>query len=317
LCFNDEVAVKLRTCFPLVLVAALMPSALQAQAAVGELFAGDASVRGSVVLASTGTSVLSGSQVSAGQSAATLRLQRGGELRICPGTSLSVNTSPAGDQLMIGFNTGSLELHYTLGGASDTVMTPDFRIQMIGPGTFHLALAADSSGSTCVRPLEGSGAGVIVSEIMGGGSYQVGPDSPVTFIHGKIADVKKGAFGACGCPAPPATLLPARAANPATLPAAPPVEQKLPQETHLRMETPMVYEGGAAAPVASASRLTTETGNQASAETKEAVAGLKALAAPRTAAAEPAKSPAAPPAEKRGFFRRLGRFFSRTFGGNG
>ena len=232
-----------------------MPSALQAQAPVGELFAGDASVRGSVVLASTGTSVLSGSQVSAGKSAATLRLHRGGELRICPGTSLSVNTSPAGDQLMIGFNSGSLELHYTLAGASDTVMTPDFRIQMIGPGTFHLALAADSSGSTCVRPLEGSGAGVIVSEIMGGGSYQVGPDSPVTFVHGKIADVKKGAFGACGCPAPPATALPARAANSATPPAAPPVEQKLPQETHLQMETPMVYEGGSAAPVASASRL--------------------------------------------------------------
>ena len=28
-----------------------------------------------------------------------------------------------------------------LDASSDTVMTPDFRIQMIGPGTFHLALA--------------------------------------------------------------------------------------------------------------------------------------------------------------------------------
>ena len=74
LCFNEEMAVNLRTCFPLVLVAALMPAALQAQAPVGELFAGDASVRGSVVLASSGTSVLGGSQVSAGQSAATLKL---------------------------------------------------------------------------------------------------------------------------------------------------------------------------------------------------------------------------------------------------
>lgn len=304
----------LRTCFPLVLAAALIPSALEAQAPVGELFAGDASVRGSVVLASTGTSVLSGSQVSAGQSSATLRLQRGGELRICPGTSLSVNTSPAGDQLMISFNTGSLELHYTLAGASDTVMTPDFRIQMIGPGTFHLALAADSSGTTCVRPLENSGAGVIVSEIMGGGSYQVGPDSPVTFTHGKIAAAKKGAFGACGCPSSPATL-PVRTASSAALPASPAVEQKLPQETHLQMETPMVYEGGSAAPVASASRLTMESGNQAPAETKDAAAtGLKALFAPQTPAAEPAKPPAAPAAEKPGFFHRVRRFFSRTLG---
>ena len=306
---------KLGTCFPLVLVAALIPSALEAQAPVGDLFAGDASVRGSVVLASTGTSVLSGSQVSAGQSAATLRLQRGGELRICPGTSLSVNTSPAGDQLMIGFNTGSLELHYTLADASDTVMTPDFRIQMIGPGTFHLALAADSGGTTCVRPLEGSGAGVIVSEIMAGGSYQVGPDSPVTFAHGKIAGAKKGAFGACGCPAPPPTALPVRAASNATPPASPAVEQKLPQETHLQMETPMVYEGGSAVPVASASRLTMESGNQGSGETKDAAApGSNAFAASQTPAAEPAKSPAAPAAEKPGFFRRVRHFFSRAFG---
>jgi hypothetical protein len=135
----------------------------------------------------------------------------------------------------------------------------------------------------------------------------------VTFAHGKISGAKKGAFGACGCPAPPATALPARAANSATLPAAPPVEQKLPQETHVQMETPMVYEGGgSAAPVASPSRLTTESANQGSAEIAEiketAAPGSKALAVPQTPAATP------PAAEKPGFFRRLGRFFSRTLG---
>ena len=119
-------AVTLRTCFALILAVALAPAVLQAQAPVGDLFAGEASVRGSVVLAASGTSVLGGSQVSAGQSAAVLKLQRGGELRICPRTSLSVNTSPSGGELMIGFNTGSLELHYTLAAGTDTVMTPDF-----------------------------------------------------------------------------------------------------------------------------------------------------------------------------------------------
>ena len=250
--FNDEMALTLRTCSPLVLALALAPAALQAQAPVGDLFAGEASVRGSVVLAASGTSVLGGSQVSAGQSAAVLKLQRGGELRICPHTSLSVNTSPSGGELMIGFNTGSLELHYTLASVSDTVMTPDFRIQMIGPGTFHLALAVDSSGTTCVRPLEGSGAGVIVSEILGGGSYQVAPDSAVTFAQGKIADAKKGSFAGCGCPAPPGLAPAVSTASPPPVP--PPLEQKPPPETHLQMDTPMVYEGGSAAPVYSASR---------------------------------------------------------------
>jgi hypothetical protein len=261
--------------------------------------------------------VLSGSQVSAGKSAAVLKLQRGGELRICPRTSLSVNTSPTGGELMIGFNTGALELHYTLAAGSDTVMTPDFRIQMIGPGTFHLALAADSSGSTCVRPLEGSGAGVIVSEILGGGSYQVAPDTAVTFAQGKIAGAKKGSFAGCGCPAPPGPALPAPAMSSASPPpVSPPPEQKPPRETHLEMETPMVYEGGSAAPAYSASRLSAGAANRAASKKQAAeTADRKPLVPPEASTAEPAKSPtAAPAAEKPGFFRRIGRFFSKTFG---
>lgn len=308
-------AVTTKACFPLVLAVALAPAALRAQAPVGELFAGDASVRGSVVLAASGTSVLSGSEVSAGQSAAVLKLQRGGELRICPRTSLSVNTSPTGGELMIGFNTGALELHYTLAGGSDTVMTPDLRIQMIGPGTFHLALAAGPDGSTCVRPLAGSGAGVIVSEILGGGSYQVAPEAAVTFAQGKIAGAKKGSFTGCGCPAPtgPAVEAPAvsRSSPP---PFAPPPEQKPPPETHLEMETPMVYEGGSAAPIYTASRLSTATGNGVASETKPAA---KALAPPQPEAstAAPVKSQtAAPSAEKPGFFHHIRHFFSKTFG---
>jgi hypothetical protein len=312
-----DMAVTVRTCLALVLASALLPAALQAQAPVGELFAGDASVKGSVVLASSGTSVLGGSQVSAGKSAATLKLQRGGELRICPNTSLSVNTSPTGDELMIGFNTGSLELHYTLAGASDTVMTPDLRIQMIGPGTFHLALAADSSGNTCVRPLEGSGAGVIVTETMGGGSYQVGPDAAVTFADGKIARAKKGAFSGCGCPAPPGSMSPAQAVSKATPPPSPVPEQKLPTETHLQMETPMVYEGGSTMPVQSASRLSTVSGDQSTPETKQAVAAAEAKpqVQPGASPPEPAKPPAPPAAEKHGVLHRIGRFFAKTFGG--
>ncbi|MGA2961227.1 MAG: hypothetical protein ABSD96_06095 [Candidatus Korobacteraceae bacterium] len=311
-------AVTTKAYFPLVLAVVLAPVVLQAQAPVGELFSGDASVRGSVVLAAGGTSVLSGSQVSAGQSAAVLKLQRGGELRICSGTSLSVNTSPTGDELMIGFNAGSLELHYTLAGGSDTVMTPDFRIQMIGPGTFHLALAADSNGSTCVRPLKGSEAGVIVSEILGGGSYQVAPDSAVTFVQGKITGAEKGSFAGCGCPAPPGQALPAPAVSRASPPpVSPPPEQKPPPETHLEMDTPMVYEGGSTAPVYTTSRLSAAADDRAASEMKQAAGTTdpKALVPPAASTAEPAKSPtAAPAAEKHGLFHRIGRFFSKTFG---
>ena len=190
---------------------------------------------------------------------------------------------------------------------------------MIGPGTFHLALAADSNGTTCVRPLEGSEAGVIVSEILGGGSYQVAPDSAVTFAEGKIADAKKGSFAGCGCPAPPASAVQAPAVSTATPPPpSPPPQQKPPPETHLQMDTPMVYQGGSAAPAYSASRLSMASGNRAAPETKQATEAPepKPVVPPQASTAQPAKSPIAPPAaEKHGFFHRIGRFFSKALGG--
>jgi len=290
------------------LAIALVPLAA-GQAPVGELFAGGASVRGSVVLAGGGASVLGGSQVSAGESTALLKLQRGGELRICPRTSLSVNTSPTGSELMISVNTGSLELHYTLANGTDTVMTPDFRIQMIGPGSFHLGISADAAGETCVRPLEGAGAGVIVSEVMGTGSYQVAPDSAVGFSHGRVSTAKRGKFANCGCPAPAVPVVQAAAPTPppVPLPPPPPPELKLPPEQHLKVETPMVYRGDAPAPEVTASRLTVEGTAEPAPPPEQAKAA---------STAEPVKPQAPANAGKRaqkkpGIFRR---FFAKLFG---
>jgi hypothetical protein len=291
----------------LFLAIAVASAAASAEAPVGELFAGGASVRGSVVLVGGGASVFGGSQVSAGESTALLKLQRGGEVRICPRTSLSVNTSPAGNELMIGVNTGSLELHYTLATGTDTVMTPDFRIQMIGPGSFHLAISADAAGATCVRPLEGMGAGVIVNEIMGTGSYQVAPDSAVGFIQGRVSTATRGKFANCGCPAPKPPV--AQAATPQPAPVAlppPPPELKLPPELHLQVDTPMIYRGDAPGPVYSASKVTT-------AQTSEAPKAQQPQGTPPAAPAKP-ETPAGAgkrSEKKPGLIRR---FFARLFG---
>src|SRR5260370_36158978 len=60
---------------------------------VGEVFASDASVQGSVIFASGGMRLLSGSTVSAGAAAATVRLKRGGGGRGCPRSNVQVNSS--------------------------------------------------------------------------------------------------------------------------------------------------------------------------------------------------------------------------------
>src|SRR5580700_9586623 len=77
-----------------------MPCLVQAQQSVGELYATDARVKGSVILAGSGTGVLSGSSIEAGAQTATLKLERGGSLQVCQGTKLSITASQSGRALM-------------------------------------------------------------------------------------------------------------------------------------------------------------------------------------------------------------------------
>jgi hypothetical protein len=201
--------------------------AAQGQNAIGEVFSGDASVRGQVLFSSQGTQVMSGSQVSAGEGAAVLKLKRGGRVRICPGTNLSLSSDTTGKALALAMSAGSMELDYTLTGAADSVLTPDFRLQLISPGTFHLAISVGASGDTCIRTLPGNDAAVFVAEMMGRDSYQLSPWKSVLFGGGKIAGATV-APGRCGCPeltAPERTMetaeAPGAAGNaPAKAPAA-------------------------------------------------------------------------------------------------
>jgi hypothetical protein len=198
----------------------LVPAMAQegSQNAIGEIFASDASVHGAVRLAGSGMQVLSGSSVAAGQATALLHLARGGNIRICPRTNLSISSSPNGRDLMFGMSTGAVEAEYSLAASADAILTPDFRILLAGPGAFHVAIGADMRGNTCVRSLDNNSASVIISELMGDGTYQVKPGEQVVFHNGKLADPDHG-FSDCGCVAPPPVK---RAATPPPRPVVPP-----------------------------------------------------------------------------------------------
>lgn len=285
--------------------------AAHAQQNVGELFASDASVKGGVVLASSGTKVQSGSSISAGEQTATLKLERGGAMMICPNTSLAVTTSQNGRQLMLSMNTGNLEMDYSIGAASDNLLTPDFRLLLPGPGRLHLAVRVKPNGDTCVQSLSSNSSSVVVSEGMGEESYQVKPNEAVIFNGGRISGAIP-THESCGCPPPPPTQM-AKATPPPPAPAKPAETKADPAEpqTHMVVDVPFIYRANEPVNL-------TENVAHLKMESKPMSFEPVVLPPPAKSAknANPANSQASTGSDKSGkpgFFSKVGAFFASIF----
>jgi AMIN domain-containing protein len=163
-------------------------------------------------LVEAGSRVASGASITAKEETAILRLTRGGEVRVCPGTTVSVATSPTGKDLLLGMSSGAMETHYRLEESSDSVLTPDFRIVFPGPGEFDFAISADAHGNTCVSSMPGSTSSVVVAELLGNGTYEIKPSQEVLFRQGRL-DMLGNPTGPCGCPARQEPVLRASAEN--------------------------------------------------------------------------------------------------------
>jgi hypothetical protein len=233
------------------LVVALCTGAF-AQSPVGQLFSSDAKVKGSVELAAGGARVMSGAFVTAGDSTAVLKLDRGGEVRVCARTTLSIATSQSGRDLVFGLSLGCMETHYTVSATADSVVTPDFRLLLAGPGRFDFAIEASKNGDTCIRALPGNSSSLIVSELMGDATYQVKPAERLVFHNGHLQDPDHENAN-CGCvPTPP--VLTAEAPHPAppeppapTPVAATPEPKPVPPQpkseppVHVEVDAPFVF----------------------------------------------------------------------------
>jgi hypothetical protein len=197
--------------------------------------------------------VLSGSQLSAGVAPAILKLVRGGQVRLCPRTGLTVNRGGPG--LMLGMGAGAIEIDYRLdGSSSDVLVTPDFNVRLTGPGTYRWAVGVTTKGDTCFKPLRGNTSGIVVSELLGSDSYGLVADERADFPGGKLAN-HSSLDGECGCP--PAASTAVAAADPAdtnrtTPPLVPtndvtaPLPPQRPGESHVEVETPFVFSARAA-----------------------------------------------------------------------
>lgn len=295
-------------------VGVLLPA--RAQDTVGELFASDARVKGAVVLAAGGTKVMSGSSVSAGEAAALLKLARGGEVRVCPRTTISVSTSPSGRDLMLGMGEGAIEANYSLAASADSILTPDFRILLAGPGGFHFAVGVDGRGNTCMRALAGNGASLIVSELMGDGTYQVRPGEEVMFRGGRVSHPEPLAAAGCGCPAPLPPVVRATAPPPPPSPTPPSVPEP-PQppaaaalnEIHVQVDAPFVFRAAdLLPPPVEVAQLRLSRAPQVPLTVLPPQPQISPGADSQVATAEPPKKPG-----KRGFFGKVRAFFAAIF----
>jgi hypothetical protein len=286
-----------------------------AQAVVGDVYSSDASIKGTIMLAGAGMRVFSGSQVSAGAQSAVLKLARGGEVKVCPGTNLTVSASSNGSEMLFSVSTGALEFHYAIDSGADSIITPDFQLRLTGPGEYHIGIGADQRGATCVRGLQRNNALVSVTEMLGDGRYQVQPNEEVVFHDGRVNTATAGALVHCGCPDPPAPVIRAEA-KPAVAPATqsqPPVQDSPPAE-HVQVDAPFVFRGDKTEPDVPYTllRLTTREGNDLALKLVPTV-----LPPPELASKTQEKPKVAAAADKNsgGFFKKVGRFFSRMFRG--
>jgi len=290
-------------------------------------------------LVEAGSRVSAGSSITAKEETAILRLSRGGEVKVCPGTTLSVSTSQSGKDLLLGMSTGAMETHYHLEESSDSVLTPDFRIVLPGPGEFDFAISADSHGNTCVGSMPGTTASVVVAELLGNGTYEIKPSQEILFRQGRL-DTIEHPEGPCGCPARQEPVLTASNSaapvipedqagtklqmatssdpqpagdTPATTPTSvkasgserQPATDVKPGEMQVQLEAPLVFSG----------REIAEARKRAAPTAPTAAASALPLGSKPTdpRPAEVVLPPAEPKPKSKGFFGSLKGFFSKIF----
>jgi hypothetical protein len=309
---------------------------LLAQQPIGRTSATEVQVSGAVDISHGEMLLGNGSQITAGEQAVKIALQRGGSLRLCSISSVHLAKDrsiddPASSALMMALDRGAIEANYVVGKYSDVLLTPDLRILISGPGQANLSIRVNAKGDTCVDNNGADAPYVTVTSQLEGGAYRVMPDQRVNFQHGSLSEVVDHEPEPCGCPAMPVTSV-ASTGNTGASPTAPGKPVGGPSSTPADTAFPIAESEGLAppptpsAPVVPAGQTHAEVtvpltynGENPAAATPAVAPAPATPPPPVTPDPQPTPQPeiaSAPPpsANNNGVFHRIGRFFSRIFG---
>jgi hypothetical protein len=241
--------------------------------------------------------------ITSGNQTTRVILPHRGEMRVCAMSSIKLaadSNSAAGETpgLLMAMEEGAVEMSYAATADiknADTLLTPDFRILIGGPGAADLKVRLGTQGDTCVDNAGADGPYVVVSSVFEGGTYRVQPGQRVMFQHGSLHQVVDQEKETCGCPpaAAEGNEFPlAQSMGLSGTPKATPPPPVNPQAQKQAQDVPpLVHNGNDNAPVA------------------------EILSKPVAPPAPAATSQVQPqPKKKSGFFSKVGHMFRRIFG---
>src|ERR1700691_3697242 len=233
------------------LIAGARPIA--AQQPIGRTSATEVQVSGAVEISHGEMQLGNGSEITAGEQAVKITLERGGSLRLCSTSSVHLSkdrsiADPASSALMMALDRGAIEANYAVGTYSDVLLTPDLRILISGPGEADLRIRVNPQGDTCVDNHGANAPYVTVTSQLEGGAYRVLPDQRVNFQHGSLREVVDHEPEPCGCPAVPVTSVASAGATTTANPAPPGRPVGGPSSTASDTAFPIAESEGLAAP---------------------------------------------------------------------
>lgn len=298
----------------------LIGGAARAQQPIGTVSVEDATVAGALVVTNGRAALEGGATVTAKDRTATVKLARGGEVRVCSTSSLHLTEgkSATGPKpLLLALDRGAVEVEMPV-TTNDVVMTPDLRIAMKASGPLDLRMRVTSNGDTCMENRGADAPALRITDPFGGAMYILVAGQHVLFEHASLKEVVDNEASPCGCPQPPVvsvadagvtSLTPAAPGSkidsttaaaqhpfPAAISdglAAPTVPQATPGVTHVQVATALHYDAAKDGRVA-----------------KTADVG----AAATTGETATVEAPPAPKAKGKGFGHAVGHFFKRLFG---